>query len=168
MVIFVILVIFVIFIIFVILLILVILAHFGQIGSIFKGTPPFLGPVLDHFWVHFWTTFGTKTGPVPGPELEANPAVSAILQGVASVFSTDAEPGSAPPLDPRPEKRSPAALVRAAALIVAPDAESRAVADRLRRELTLWSESASPLPPHFERAKQDETIKRLKALGYIK
>ena len=67
-----------------------------------------------------------KPGPVPGPELEANPAVSAILQGVASVFSTDAEPGSAPPLDPRPEKRSPAALVRAAALIVAPDAESRA------------------------------------------
>jgi len=67
-----------------------------------------------------------RDGPVPGPELEANPAVSAILQGVASVFSTDAEPGSAPPLDPRPEKRSPAALVRAAALIVAPDAESRA------------------------------------------
>ena len=37
------------------------------------------------------------------------------------MFSTDAEPGSAPPLDPRPEKRSPG-VVRAAALIVAPRA----------------------------------------------
>ena len=67
------------------------------------------------------------SGPVSEPvTLEANPAVSAILQGVASVFATDSEPGSTPPLASRPEKRSPAALVRAAALIVAPEAESRA------------------------------------------
>ena len=70
---------------------------------------------------------GALDGPVSEPvTLEANPAVVAILQGVASVFATDSEPGSSPPLASRPEKRSPAALVRAAALIVAPEAESRA------------------------------------------
>ena len=68
-------------------------------------------------------------GSVAGPELEVDetdPAVSAILQGVASVLATDTEPGSTPPLPSRPERRSPAALVRAAALIIAPEAESRA------------------------------------------
>ena len=72
---------------------------------------------------------GSASAPFP---LEADPAVSilvsAILQGVASVFATDAEPsvGSTPPLASRRERRSPAALVRAAALVVAPEAESRA------------------------------------------
>ena len=68
-------------------------------------------------------------GSVAGPELEVDetdPAVSAILQGVASVLATDTEPGSTPPLPSRPERRSPAALVRAAALNIAPEAESRA------------------------------------------
>jgi arylsulfatase A-like enzyme len=49
-----------------------------------------------------------------------------------------------------------------------PTEETRTVAERLRRELHAWRESAKPLPSRFESSQQEETIKRLKALGYIK
>jgi arylsulfatase A-like enzyme len=37
----------------------------------------------------------------------------------------------------------------------------------LRRELELWASSADPLQSHFDSATRDETIRRLRSLGYI-
>jgi arylsulfatase len=53
-------------------------------------------------------------------------------------------------------------------LLADPTPESRAQADRLRPVLEAWIESAAPLPSHFIRENRDETIKDLKALGYLR
>ncbi|MBU0617058.1 MAG: sulfatase-like hydrolase/transferase, partial [Planctomycetes bacterium] len=37
----------------------------------------------------------------------------------------------------------------------------------LRRELTAWTASQNPLPSHFDERQRDETIARLRALGYL-
>jgi arylsulfatase A-like enzyme len=42
-----------------------------------------------------------------------------------------------------------------------------AVADRLRQALEAWTASASPLPSKFEPSQREETIERLRALGYL-
>lgn len=38
---------------------------------------------------------------------------------------------------------------------------------RLGRELTAWTESAEPLPSHFDSSQKDETVERLRSLGYL-
>jgi len=38
----------------------------------------------------------------------------------------------------------------------------------LRKKLISWANSANPLPSRFEPSQKEETIKRLKSLGYIK
>jgi arylsulfatase A-like enzyme len=45
--------------------------------------------------------------------------------------------------------------------------ETLEIAARLRAELTAWVESANPLPTQFEQPHKDETIERLKSLGYL-
>jgi hypothetical protein len=45
--------------------------------------------------------------------------------------------------------------------------ETLEIAARLRAELTAWAESADPLPTQFEQSHKDETIERLKSLGYL-
>jgi hypothetical protein len=37
----------------------------------------------------------------------------------------------------------------------------------LRQVLKAWAEQADPLPSHFEEQAREETIRRLKALGYL-
>ena len=39
--------------------------------------------------------------------------------------------------------------------------------ERLRRDLEAWAESADPLPSRFDPSQQEETIRRLRSLGYI-
>ncbi len=52
-----------------------------------------------------------------------------------------------------------------------PDATSRFEVEELRnglrRELHEWSASADPLPSHFDSSQMDETIERLRSLGYL-
>jgi len=38
---------------------------------------------------------------------------------------------------------------------------------RLAGELTAWTESARPLPSHFDSSQMDETVERLRSLGYL-
>jgi arylsulfatase A-like enzyme len=52
-------------------------------------------------------------------------------------------------------------------ILAAGGAEARAVADRLRPKLEAWAASARPLPSRFESSQRDETLERLKALGYV-
>jgi arylsulfatase A-like enzyme len=49
---------------------------------------------------------------------------------------------------------------------VTPDVIGKAKA--LRGKLESWTNSANPLPSRFEPSQRDETIKRLKSLGYLK
>jgi arylsulfatase A-like enzyme len=52
-------------------------------------------------------------------------------------------------------------------LLQSPSLETLEIAARLRAELTAWAESADPLPTHFEETMKEETIERLKSLGYL-
>lgn len=45
--------------------------------------------------------------------------------------------------------------------------DSIAIADTLGAKLEAWAESAAPLPSRFEPSQREETIERLKALGYL-
>jgi len=45
--------------------------------------------------------------------------------------------------------------------------DTRAVVARLRSALYRWRDSAAPLPSHFESSQQEETLERLRSLGYI-
>lgn len=48
---------------------------------------------------------------------------------------------------------------------LAPDMIERAGA--LRDQLAAWTASPNPLPSHFDQQQRDETVRRLKALGYL-
>lgn len=52
-------------------------------------------------------------------------------------------------------------------LLLDPTPEILARADEMRRALKAWSDSADPLPTEFEKEQQQETIRRLKSLGYL-
>ncbi|MBI5710693.1 MAG: sulfatase [Candidatus Eisenbacteria bacterium] len=52
-------------------------------------------------------------------------------------------------------------------LLKDPSPRVAALAASLRRKLEHWAASAKPLPSRFEPAQQEETIRRLKSLGYI-
>ena len=49
-----------------------------------------------------------------------------------------------------------------------PTAQARALADELRQALESWAASAAPLPSTFERPQRNETIIRLRSLGYVR
>jgi len=51
-------------------------------------------------------------------------------------------------------------------LLTSPTAEITATAAGLRRRLDTWTRSADPLPTRFESSQREETIKRLRSLGY--
>jgi arylsulfatase A-like enzyme len=44
---------------------------------------------------------------------------------------------------------------------------SAEVAARLRAQLEAWAASADPLPSHFQGTRREETIRRLRSLGYV-
>lgn len=48
-----------------------------------------------------------------------------------------------------------------------PSPEVLDLADRLRAQLEAWSAAADPLPSRFEPAHREETLNRLRALGYV-
>jgi arylsulfatase A-like enzyme len=52
-------------------------------------------------------------------------------------------------------------------LLQNPSQETLEIAARLRAELTAWADSADPLPTRFEPSQREETIERLKSLGYL-
>ena len=47
----------------------------------------------------------------------------------------------------------------------APEMVSRAA--ELRRQLAAWTATQNPLPTHFDQQQRDETVRRLRALGYL-
>ena len=49
-----------------------------------------------------------------------------------------------------------------------PTAQSRAIAEELRPALEAWAISADPLPSSFARRERNETIRRLRSLGYVR
>ncbi len=49
-----------------------------------------------------------------------------------------------------------------------PTAQALALADELRQALESWAASAAPLPSTFERSQRNETIRRLRSLGYVR
>jgi arylsulfatase A-like enzyme len=53
-------------------------------------------------------------------------------------------------------------------LLSAPTEEVEETARRLRRALEGWIESADPLPSTFEGMEKDDTIRKLRSLGYLK
>ena len=53
-------------------------------------------------------------------------------------------------------------------LLVSPTPEVLEVAERLRPQLEAWAKSARPLESHFESSQQEETMERLRSLGYIR
>ncbi len=53
-------------------------------------------------------------------------------------------------------------------LLREPTPEAREVAGRLRPVLEAWAASAHPLPSRFEPSQQQETIERLRSLGYLR
>jgi arylsulfatase A-like enzyme len=52
-------------------------------------------------------------------------------------------------------------------LLVGASPEVQAEAARLRRMLDAWAQSANPLPSRFEPSQVNETIRRLRSLGYL-
>lgn len=52
-------------------------------------------------------------------------------------------------------------------LLLHPRPGDSAIADELRSALTAWAAGARPLPTRFESSQQQDTIKRLKTLGYL-
>jgi arylsulfatase A-like enzyme len=48
-----------------------------------------------------------------------------------------------------------------------PSAETAELADSLRRELEGWARSADPLPSRFEPSQTQDTVRRLRSLGYL-
>jgi len=48
-----------------------------------------------------------------------------------------------------------------------PRGELEMLHERLAGELTAWTESARPLPSHFDSSQMDETVERLRSLGYL-
>lgn len=52
-------------------------------------------------------------------------------------------------------------------LLASADAETEATARRLRDRLEAWAASARPLPSRFDPSQREETIERLRALGYL-
>jgi len=52
-------------------------------------------------------------------------------------------------------------------LLEAPAPDNTATAEDLRHELTQWAASADPLESHFTSIQEDDTTRRLKALGYL-
>ena len=53
-------------------------------------------------------------------------------------------------------------------LLIDPTHEARALADNLRPELEAWAASADPLPSTFEPRDTEDTVRRLKSLGYLR
>ncbi|MBN2563148.1 MAG: sulfatase [Phycisphaerae bacterium] len=51
-------------------------------------------------------------------------------------------------------------------LLIAPTSENAARAAELRERLDEWVQSADPLPSQFDRSQLDDTIRRLRSLGY--
>jgi arylsulfatase A-like enzyme len=102
----------------------------------------------------------------PGPEIETDPRwvnlrkarcvrdgrfkfIQTPWRGSEELYDLVADPGETTDLLASP---SPAALTRAAAL---------------RARLEAWAASADPLPSRLEQARQDETVERLRSLGYV-
>ena len=52
-------------------------------------------------------------------------------------------------------------------LLATPGAGTEAAARRLRDQLEAWAASARPLPSRFDPSQREETIERLRALGYL-
>jgi arylsulfatase A-like enzyme len=52
-------------------------------------------------------------------------------------------------------------------LLATSDPEAEAAARRLREQLEAWAASARPLPSRFDPSQREETIERLRALGYL-
>ena len=52
-------------------------------------------------------------------------------------------------------------------LLALPRRSKAAIADELRKDFNAWAAAASPLPSRFEPSQQQETIRRLKSLGYL-
>ncbi len=52
-------------------------------------------------------------------------------------------------------------------LLLTPDAKLTRIAKDLRQLYQEWASSARPLPSHFDRTRRDDTIEKLRALGYI-
>ena len=52
-------------------------------------------------------------------------------------------------------------------LLLSPTPEITARAAELRQKLHAWTAAAKPLPTHFDSSQQEETIRRLRALGYL-
>ena len=52
-------------------------------------------------------------------------------------------------------------------LLIAPRSQHSAIARDLRQKLDAWTASQNPLPSHFDEQNRDETIKRLRDLGYL-
>ena len=52
-------------------------------------------------------------------------------------------------------------------LLDAGDSALEEKAEQLRRQLADWAASARPLPSHFEATRTDETVERLRSLGYL-
>ncbi|MHC4609171.1 MAG: hypothetical protein ACYS7M_02345 [Planctomycetota bacterium] len=52
-------------------------------------------------------------------------------------------------------------------LLPAATPEIKAQAAELRRQLEAWAQSATPLPSRFEPSQRQETIERLRSLGYL-
>jgi arylsulfatase A-like enzyme len=53
-------------------------------------------------------------------------------------------------------------------LLINPSSRNLEKADFLKEQLLTWTDSADPLASHFEPGQREETIKRLKSLGYLK
>jgi hypothetical protein len=52
-------------------------------------------------------------------------------------------------------------------LLSSPMPEAKAKAAELRALLREWLRSAAPLSSHFESSQEEDTIRRLKSLGYL-
>jgi len=53
-------------------------------------------------------------------------------------------------------------------LLAAGSDEARRLAAAMRPALTAWAASADPLPTRFENSQRQETIERLRSLGYLR
>lgn len=107
-----------------------------------QATKPWKGVETDPRWTNMLKTRCIREGRW---KLIQNP----WRGGPEELYDLDADPGERTDLLEHP---TPQALAQAATL---------------RKELEDWAASAKPLPSQFEQAQQEETIRRLKSLGYI-
>lgn len=106
-----------------------------------EATKPYKGVETDRRWYNLLKPRAARRN--------GQKFIQSLYQGTEELYDLNFDPG---------EKNN---------LLIHPRPGDISTANELRSALTAWATGARPLPTHFESTRNQETIKRLKTLGYL-